>query len=124
MSTTTNTFLDSLLAGRTAVPEKPHAWLNRLRAAALEQHATPFMALLAAFTLVLARWSGQDDVVVGTPVAGRTRRETEGLIGLFVNTLPIRTGLEGDPSFRALLGRVREATLRLRPQALPFDGAG
>ncbi|HVG43309.1 MAG TPA: condensation domain-containing protein, partial [Longimicrobium sp.] len=93
-----------------------------LRAAALEQHATPFMALLAAFTLVLARWSGQDDVVVGTPVAGRTRRETEGLIGLFVNTLPIRTGLDGDPSFRALLGRVREATLgAYAHQDLPFE---
>jgi len=93
-----------------------------LREAALEQHATPFMALLAAFTLVLARWSGQDDVVVGTPVAGRTRRETEGLVGLFVNTLPIRTELAGDPSFRALLGRVREATLgAYAHQDLPFE---
>ena len=93
-----------------------------LRSLALEQRATPFMALLAAFSLVLSRWSGQDDVVVGTPVAGRTRREVEGVIGLFVNTLPIRTELAGDPSFRALLGRVREATLgAYAHQELPFE---
>ncbi|MFL5384123.1 MAG: amino acid adenylation domain-containing protein, partial [Longimicrobiaceae bacterium] len=93
-----------------------------LRALALEQRATPFMALLAAVALLLSRWSGQDDVVVGTPVAGRTRREVEGLIGLFVNTLPIRTELAGDPSFRALLARVREATLgAYAHQDLPFE---
>ncbi|HEX6749437.1 MAG TPA: amino acid adenylation domain-containing protein [Longimicrobium sp.] len=93
-----------------------------LRAVALEQRATPFMALLASFTLLLSRWSGQDDVVVGTPVAGRTRREVEGVIGLFVNTLPIRTELAGDPTFRALLARVREATLgAYAHQDLPFE---
>ncbi|HEU0300075.1 MAG TPA: condensation domain-containing protein, partial [Longimicrobium sp.] len=93
-----------------------------VRALAQREGATPFMAFLAAFTLLLARWSGEDDVVVGTPVAGRTRRETEELIGFFVNTLPIRTGLSGDPSFVELLGRVREATLgAFAHQELPFE---
>ncbi len=100
----------------------PSSSAGALRALALEQRATPFMALLAAFGLLLSRWSGQDDVVVGTPVAGRTRRETEGLIGLFVNTLAIRTDVGGDPTFRALLGRVREATLgAYAHQDLPFE---
>ncbi|HET7230631.1 MAG TPA: amino acid adenylation domain-containing protein [Longimicrobium sp.] len=84
--------------------------------------ATPFMVLLAAFQAVLARWSGQHDVVVGTPVAGRTRAETEGLIGLFVNTLALRGDLSGDPAFRALLARVREATLGAYVhQEVPFE---
>jgi amino acid adenylation domain-containing protein len=95
---------------------------GRARALAHGAGATLFMAVLAAWSALLARWSGQDDVVVGTPIAGRTQRETEELIGLFVNTLPIRAGLEGDPSFRVLLGRVREATLgAYAHQDVPFD---
>ena len=80
------------------------------------------MVLLAAFQAVLSRWSGQDDIVVGTPMAGRTQREVEGLIGLFVNTLALRTQLGGDPSFRALVGRVKEAALgAYAHQDLPFE---
>jgi amino acid adenylation domain-containing protein len=95
---------------------------NAVREAARSEGATPFMVLLAAFQAVLARWSGQDDVVVGTPVAGRTRRETEPLIGLFVNTLALRGDLSGDPTFGALLGRVREATLgAFAHQDVPFE---
>jgi amino acid adenylation domain-containing protein len=95
---------------------------NSVRALARRKGATLFMALLAAFDAVLARWSGQDDVVVGTPVAGRTRRETEGLIGLFVNTLALRTDLSGNPPFLALLERVRAATLgAFAHQDLPFE---
>ena len=82
-----------------------------VRALARREGATPYMVLLAAWTAALHRWSGADDVVVGTPVAGRARPEAEGLVGLFVNALPVRTDLSGDPSFRALVARVREAAL-------------
>jgi amino acid adenylation domain-containing protein len=73
--------------------------------------ATTFMALLAGFYVLLHRWSGTEDIVVGTPVAGRTPRETEGLIGIFLNTLALRTDVGGDPTFAELLGRVRETSL-------------
>ncbi|HEX8274758.1 MAG TPA: amino acid adenylation domain-containing protein [Longimicrobiaceae bacterium] len=126
----------TLLALPTDRP-RPQAWSHRagehsfalspalsdaLRAAARHQGATLFMALLAGLQLVLSRWSGQDDVVVGTPVAGRTRAETEGLIGFFVNQLALRTRLGGDPTFAELLGRVRETTLgAFARQELPFE---
>ena len=93
-----------------------------LRGVARDRDATLFMVLLAAFQLVLSRWSGQEDIVVGTPVAGRTRGETEGLIGFFVNTLALRTDLSGDPSFAELLARVRETSLGAYGHAeLPFE---
>jgi non-ribosomal peptide synthetase component F len=83
---------------------------------------TLFMTLLAAFQTLLYRYSGQDDIVVGTPIAGRSRIETEPLIGFFVNTLVLRTKMSGEPSFRELLGRVREATLgAYAHQELPFE---
>src|SRR5262249_42790623 len=68
--------------------------------------STLFMGLLAALGVVFQRWSGQGEVVVGTPIAGRTRPETEGVIGLFLNSLALRVDLSGDPSFVALLARV------------------
>jgi amino acid adenylation domain-containing protein len=80
------------------------------------------MTLLAGWKLLLARQAGQDDVVVGTPVANRTRTEAEGLIGFFVNTLALRTDLSGAPAFRELLARVRETTLgAYAHQDLPFE---
>ena len=77
--------------------------------AALSQRegATIFMTLLAAFLSLLYRYTDEEDIVVGSPIAGRNRRETEELIGFFVNTLALRTDLSGDPPFRELLGRVQ-----------------
>ncbi len=93
-----------------------------LRALARAEGATLFMTLLAAWQLLLGRYARRDDVVVGTPIAGRNRLETEGLIGFFVNTLVLRADLASDPAFRELLGRVRETTLgAYQHQDLPFE---
>ncbi|MCP4656445.1 MAG: amino acid adenylation domain-containing protein, partial [bacterium] len=84
--------------------------------------ATASMTLLAAFKVLLHRYSGQPDVVVGTPIANRTHSEIEALIGFFVNTLVLRTDLAGGPSFRELLDRVRETSLgAYSHQDLPFE---
>ncbi|MEG3905890.1 amino acid adenylation domain-containing protein [Microcoleus sp. B4-C5] len=83
---------------------------------------TMFMTLLAAFQTLLYRYSGQDDIVVGTPVAGRNRQEIERLIGFFVNTLVLRTDLSDNPTFEQLLNRVREVALQAYAnQYLPFE---
>ena len=80
------------------------------------------MILLAAFNTLLYRYSGQDDILVGLPIANRTRAELENLIGFFVNTLVLRTDLSGEPSFRELLSRVREMALAAYAhQDLPFE---
>ncbi|PZO61843.1 MAG: non-ribosomal peptide synthetase, partial [Paracoccus denitrificans] len=89
----------------------PAGLTGSLQKLARQEGATLFMMLLAGFSAVLSRWSGQTDVVVGTSIAGRTQRETEGLIGFFVNNLALRTDLGGDPGFSELVGRVREAAL-------------
>jgi amino acid adenylation domain-containing protein len=84
--------------------------------------ATPFMTGLAAFGLLLARLGGQREVLVGTPVANRRRRELESLVGLFVNTLVLRVDLRGEPTFRELLSRVRRTALAAYAhQDLPFE---
>ncbi len=101
------------------VSEKVTAGLKEL---SRRQGATLFMTLLSAFQLLLMRYSGQEDVIVGTPVAGRTRIELEGLIGFFVNTLVLRTDLSGDPTFEELIARVREVCLgAYAHQEVPFE---
>jgi amino acid adenylation domain-containing protein len=96
--------------------------VRRLRALGREEGATLFMVLAGAFQVLLARLSGADDVVIGTPVANRRLPELEPLIGLFVNTLALRTDLTGDPSFRELLGRVRRVCLdAYEHQDVPFE---
>jgi len=83
---------------------------------------TPFMALLSAFYILLNKYSLQEDITIGTPIANRTQTETEGLIGFFINTLVIRADLSGDPSFRELAQRVRKTTLEsYAHQDLPFE---
>ncbi|WP_424184824.1 amino acid adenylation domain-containing protein [Actinokineospora sp. G85] len=93
-----------------------------VRALAAECGATPFAVLLAAFHTVLLRWTGQRDQVVGTPVAGRTRRELREVVGCFANTVALRTDVGGDPPFRRLVGRVHAtAADALAHQHLPFE---
>jgi amino acid adenylation domain-containing protein/non-ribosomal peptide synthase protein (TIGR01720 family) len=93
-----------------------------LRDLGKREGATLFMTLLATFQVLLSRYSGQQDVVVGTPIANRTHNEVEGLIGFFVNTLALRGDLSGDPSFRELLARTREVSLgAFAHQDLPFE---
>ncbi|HVO09721.1 MAG TPA: condensation domain-containing protein, partial [Vicinamibacteria bacterium] len=100
----------------------PPALADAVRSFARRQGATPFMVLLAAFHLLLGRYTGRQDVIVGSPVAGRTRSELEGLIGFFVNMLALRVDLSGDPSVRELLARVREAVVSSQAhQELPFE---
>src|SRR6266536_3814225 len=83
---------------------------------------TPFMTLLAAFKALLARYSGQEHIVLGTDIANRTTAETERLIGFFINLLPLHTDLSGDPSFRELVSRTREVALgAYAHQDIPFD---
>jgi len=96
--------------------------LTLLRELSRREDVTMYMLLLAAFQVVLGRWSGQNDVVVGSPIAGRTHQETEAMIGFFTNTLVMRTDLSGDPSFETLLSQVRETTLdAYAHQDLPFE---
>ncbi len=126
--------------GRTELPEdrpRPAARTDRgaaeslvvsataaraLRELGAREGATLFMTLLAAFDVLLLRCTGQEDVVVGTPIANRNRAETERLIGFFVNTLVLRTDLSGDPTFREALARVRDTALgAYANQDVPFE---
>ena len=116
---------------RPARQEFHGAWMRRtlppdlvtaLRALAREQQCTLYMVLLAAFDVLLHRYSGSEDIVVGTPVEGRTERALERLVGMFINTLVMRTDLGGDPAFSELLQRVRTVTLEAQAhQELPFE---
>jgi amino acid adenylation domain-containing protein len=113
---------EQTLSGFTSTFQVPAEIVARIRSVATKHQATPFMLLLAAFKVLLYRYSGQPDVLVGVPVAGRNRVETEGLIGFFVNTLASRDNLRGNPKFIDLLARVRESTLAAFAHAdVPFE---
>ncbi|MBV8846377.1 MAG: amino acid adenylation domain-containing protein [Bryobacterales bacterium] len=95
---------------------------ERLMQLSRQRGATLFMTLLAGFYALLSRYSGQDDVVVGTSTAGRNRTETEGIIGLFANTLALRMDLSGDPAFGELIRRAKKMTLNAyQHQEMPFE---
>ena len=102
--------------------ELPAELSRQLRDLSRREGVTLFMTLLATFQVLLYRYTGQTDLVLGTPIAGRTRRELEGLIGFFVNTLVLRTQVEGRLNFHQLLERVREVALgAYSHQELPFE---
>jgi acyl-CoA synthetase (AMP-forming)/AMP-acid ligase II/acyl carrier protein len=95
---------------------------EKLKVLARHEQTTLFTTLLAAFQLLLFRYSGQEDIIVGTPTAGRTRRELEGLIGLFVNTLAIRTDFSTRPDIHTLVQQVKKTTLEaFAHQDVPFE---
>jgi amino acid adenylation domain-containing protein len=103
-------------ATRTDRGDRMSLWLSvelleQLRALSRSQSSTLFMTLLAAVNVLLHRYAAQEDVLVGTPIAGRNRTEVEGLVGYFTNTLVLRTDCSGDPTFRELLSRAREVAI-------------
>ncbi|NJN82948.1 MAG: hypothetical protein HC802_12165 [Caldilineaceae bacterium] len=99
-----------------------HALTQGLQTLGRQEGATLFMTLLAAFDTLLWRYSGQEDVVIGTPYANRDEAEVQGLVGMFINTLVLRTDLSGNPPFRELLRRVRGTATELFSHAsLPFE---
>ncbi|WP_159396289.1 amino acid adenylation domain-containing protein [Streptomyces sp. Sge12] len=100
----------------------PAPVLARMERLCRDTHSTPYTLMLAAFQIVLGRYTGTDDVLVGTPVAGRNRKEFQDTVGLFVNTLVIRADLSENPAFRVHLERVRDTVLDAQDhQDLPFE---
>ncbi|HEY0602196.1 MAG TPA: amino acid adenylation domain-containing protein, partial [Herpetosiphonaceae bacterium] len=100
----------------------PASLTTALHSFSRREGVTPFMTLLTAFNIVLHCYSGQERIVVGSPIANRNRRDIEGLIGFFINALALPTDLTGDPTLRRLLARVRESTLgAYAHQDLPFE---
>jgi amino acid adenylation domain-containing protein len=108
--------------GATRPVRLPAALTRQVEALGRREEVTLFMVLLAGFQALLSHYSGQLDLALGTPIAGRNRLEIEDLIGFFVNTLVLRGDLTGEPSFRAVLGRVRESALAAHlHQDVPFE---
>ncbi len=109
-------------AGKTLSFVLPKTLTEALKALSYRQNVTLFMTLLAAFKTLLYRYTGQEDILIGSPIANRNRAEIEHLIGFFVNTLVLRTDFSGNPSFSELLKRVRDCTLSAYAhQDLPFE---
>ncbi|MEM8859858.1 MAG: amino acid adenylation domain-containing protein [Chloroflexota bacterium] len=108
--------------GETLRAQIKPALFQKLQNITRPENATPFMVLLSVFKLLMQRYAGQDDVVVGTPMVSRNHVELENLIGFFLNNLAIRTNLSGNPTFRELIGRVRKTTLgAYSHQNVPFE---
>ncbi len=108
--------------GATVGLSLPRPLCDALQALGQREDATLFMTLLTAYKVLLHRYSGQEDLIVGTPIANRNRADIEGLIGYFANSLSMRTDVSGNPSYREVLGRVREAALgAFAHQDLPFE---
>jgi amino acid adenylation domain-containing protein len=102
--------------------EIPETLSQSLKSLSRRKGVTLFMTLLAAFKVLLHRYTGQDDIVLGSPIAGRDRAEVKGLIGCFLNLMVLRTGLAGNPSFDEVLERVRQTTVgAYTHQDLPFE---
>jgi hypothetical protein len=109
-------------AGASYDLQLPRSLGDSLRQVSRSEGATLFMTLLAGFKALLSRYTDQEEIVVGTPVANRTRVDLESIVGLFANTLVLRTRLDGDPTFRQLLRRVREVSLgAIAHQDMPFE---
>ncbi|MCV3211983.1 amino acid adenylation domain-containing protein [Plectonema radiosum NIES-515] len=108
--------------GAQQVLRLPKSVTTAVKTLSRQEGVTVFMTLLAAFKVLLSRHTGQEDIIVGSPIAGRNHLGTEELIGCFLNTLPLRTDLSGNPSFRQLLTKVREVTLSAYShQDIPFE---
>jgi len=108
--------------GATQIVQLPKTLSQALESLSQQEEVTLFMTLLAAFQILLYRYTQQEDIAVGSPIANRNRSEIEGLIGFFVNSLVLRTDLSGNPSFREVLSRVKEVALgAYAHQDLPFE---
>ncbi|MFE1748583.1 condensation domain-containing protein [Coleofasciculus sp. H7-2] len=108
--------------GATQILQLPKSLSEALEALSQQEGVTLFMTLLAVFQILLYRYTQQEDIAVGSPIANRNRSEIEGLIGFFVNSLVLRTDLSGNPTFRSLLSRVKEVALgAYAHQDLPFE---
>ncbi|AMO93245.1 D-alanine--poly(phosphoribitol) ligase, subunit 1 [Collimonas fungivorans] len=109
-------------AGATRALQLPQELSEQVEQLAQRRGVTPFMVLLAVYQVLLAKLSGQRDIVIGSPIAGRTHADTEGLIGFFVNTLALRANIDLDRGFEDLLAQVRETILgAYAHQDLPFE---
>lgn len=108
--------------GATEALDLPEELSRKVQSLSNDEGATLFMTLLAAFMLLIHRYTGQTDVCIGIPIANRNRAETENLIGFFVNNLVLRSDLEGNPTFRSFLAQVEQETLNAYAhQDMPFE---
>ncbi|MEI5908948.1 amino acid adenylation domain-containing protein [Bacillus spongiae] len=108
--------------GKTLPFHIPHQLANELKRVSQEHQSTLFMTLLTAFQILLSRYSNQEDVIVGTPIANRKQKEVQHLLGFFVNTLALRARVEGNKTFQQILNEVRETTLEaFMNQDVPFE---